>query len=260
MLDARLQKLPIASEQHRHEHHQIVICVSGEAELNVDGTGACLDTWKACLVPTEAPHDYCGDSQNHVLVINLDPLTPALSQPCHIGYDRLAPLFERPRTLVLDNRLQGLIQFAADEFRRVPDNEELRRHLGASILHCMAGRLGDGQRISGTRNTINPEAIRRYILNNLHRKIRVEDLAGVACLSVSRFHETFRRVTGVTPYQFLLQTRLEQAVRLLSTTSLPVLEVSYRTGFSSQSALTNALRKYRGTTPSRLRTHHRQVA
>jgi len=260
MLDARLQKLPVASERHRHEHHQIVICVRGEAELNVDGTGACLDTWKACLVPTEAPHDYCGDSRNHVLVINLNPLTPALSQPCHIEYDRLAPLFERPRTLVLDNRLQGLIQFAAEEFRRAPDNEALKHHIGASILHCMAERFGEERRSSCSRHAINPEAIRRYILDNLNRKIRVEDLAGVACLSVSRFHESFRKATGVTPHQFLLQTRLDQAVSLLLSTSLPVLEVSYRTGFSSQSALTNALRKYRGTTPSRLRALEQEVA
>ena len=90
-------------------------------------------------------------------------------------------------------------------------------------------------------------------MENIQRKITVNDLAGVACLSVSRFHEMFREVVGVTPHQFLLQTRLEQAVQLLTMTPLSVSEVSYRTGFSSQSALTNALRKHKGTTPSRLR-------
>jgi AraC-like DNA-binding protein len=54
-----------------------------------------------------------------------------------------------------------------------------------------------------------------------------------------------------------MQTRLDQAVRLLSTTSLSVSEISYRTGFSSQSALTNALRKHKGTTPSRLQIGER---
>ena len=260
MLDARLLKLPIASEQHRHEHHQIVVCVRGAAELNVDGTGSCLDTWKACLVPTEARHDYCGDNQNHVLVIDLDPFSPALTVPSHVAYDRLVPLFERPRTLKMDNRLQGLVQFAAEEFSRAPDNQDLKHHLAASILYCMADRLNDGRRILTSRNTLNPDAIRRYIMNNLHRKIRVEDLAGVACLSVSRFHETFREVTGITPHQFLLQTRIEQAVQLLSSTSSPVSEVSYRTGFSSQSALTNALRKYKGTTPAKLRLIEQKVA
>ncbi|WP_297792348.1 AraC family transcriptional regulator [uncultured Marinobacter sp.] len=253
MLNARLLKLPIASHQHRHEHHQIVVGVRGEADLSVDGTGSHLDTWRACLVPTEARHDYCGDNQNHVLVINLDPYMPAINTPAHAEYERLAPLFERPRTLDMDNTLQGLVQFAAGEFDRAPENDSLKQHLAASILHCMAERLNDGRPVQANRHTIRPDTIRRYIMENLHRKITVTDLAGVACLSVSRFHEMFREVTGITPHQFLLQTRLDQAAQLLLSTGLSVSEVSYRTGFSSQAALTNALRKYKGTTPTKLR-------
>lgn len=253
MLDARLLKLPVAAHQHRHEHHQIVVGVRGEADLSVDGTGAHLDTWRACLVPTEARHDYCGDLQNHVLVINLDPYLPAIYQPDHGEYEKLAPLFERPRTLVLDSKLQGLVQFVAGEFDRSPDNESLKRHLGASILHCMAERLNDDREVRTNRQALNPEIIRHFIMENLQRKITVHDMARVACLSVSRFHEMFRDVAGVTPHQFLLQTRLDHAVQLLSGTSLTISEVSFRTGFSSQGALTNALKKHKGTIPSRLR-------
>jgi AraC-like DNA-binding protein len=253
MLDARLLKLPTASHQHRHEHHQIVVGVRGEADLSIDGTGAHLDTWRACLVPTEARHDFCGDLQNHVLVINLDPFIPPLATPEHADYERLAPLFERPRTFVLDNRLQGLVQFAAGEFDRSPDNEGMKRHLGAGILHCMAERVNEDRAFRANRHVINPDMLRRYIMENLQRKITVNDLAGIACLSVSRFHEMFREVTGITPHRFLIQTRLDQAVQLLSGTSLSISEVSFRTGFSSQSALTNALRKHKGITPARVR-------
>jgi AraC-like DNA-binding protein len=253
MLDARLLKLPIASHHHRHEHHQIVVGVRGEADLSVDGTGSHLDTWKACLVPTEARHDYCGNNQNHVLVINLDPYMPAMTSPAHGDYERLAPLFERPRTLGMDNKLQSLVQFAAGEFDRAPENEGVKYHLAASILHCMAERLNDGRRVITRHHGVNPDALRAYIMENLHRKVTVQDLAGEACLSVSRFHDLFRDITGVTPYQFLLQIRLDQAVQFLVSTSLSIADVSYRTGFSSQSALTNALRKHKGVTPAKLR-------
>lgn len=253
MLDARLLKLPLVSHQHRHQHHQIVVGVSGEADLSVDGTGAHLDTWGACLVPTEAQHDFCGNVQNHVLVIDLDPLLPALNHPDHEEYEKLAPLFERPRTLMLDSKLQGLVQFAAGEFDRSPHNDNLKRHLSAGLLHCMAERLNENRTVRSSRKTLSPESIRRYISDNLKQKITVADMAGHACLSVSRFHEMFREIAGVTPHQFLLQTRLNHAVQLLSNTSLTVSEVSYRTGFSSQAALTNALKKHRGTIPSRLR-------
>ncbi|MFC4241241.1 helix-turn-helix domain-containing protein [Marinobacter oulmenensis] len=253
MLNAKLLKLPVAAHQHNHEHHQIVVGVRGEADLSVDGTGAHLDTWKACLVPTEARHDYWGDAQNHVMVINVDPVTPALSSPAHADYERMMRVFEEPRSLQMDSRLQGLVQFAAGEFDRWPDNYALHQNLATSILYCMAERIIDRQSCVVNRHTLSPQAVRHYILKNLHRKITVRDLAGVACLSVSRFHEIFREVTGVTPHQFLLHTRLEQAIHLLASTRLSVSEISYRTGFSSQSALTNALRKHHDTTPTRLR-------
>ncbi|HBX41361.1 MAG TPA: AraC family transcriptional regulator, partial [Marinobacter adhaerens] len=129
--------------------------------------------------------------------------------------------------------------------------------LASSILYCMADRITEGRSFSSNRNAISPEAVRRYILKNLHKKITHEDMAGEACLSVSRFHEVFKELAGITPHQFLLQTRLDQAATLLSKTTLTVSEISYRTGFSSQSALTNALRKYKGTTPSRLQVGDR---
>lgn len=258
MLNARLLKLPEASHQHRHDYHQLVIGVRGEAELCVEGNGSRLDTWSACLVPTENRHDYRGDCLNHVLVIDLDPFNPSLNSPRHADYDRLAPLFERPRTISLDNRLQGLVQFCAGEFDRTPDNEHLRRYLSAGILHCLAERVSSIQpQKSVSRSGLSPDTIRRFILENLHRKITVRDMANVACLSVSRFHEIFRELTGVSPHQFLIQTRLEQAVQLLTGTQLSATEISYRTGFSSQSALTNALRKHKGVTPSKLRTAHK---
>ncbi|MDV2079003.1 helix-turn-helix transcriptional regulator [Marinobacter xestospongiae] len=254
MLNARLLKLPEAAHQHRHDYHQLVIGVRGEAELSVDGNGSRLDNWRACLVPTEARHDYRGDHQNHVLVINLDPYIPSLNSPRHADYDQLAPMFERPRTVSLDTRLQGMVQFCATEFDRSPDNEALRRHLSASILHCLAERVALSEpRRAVNRVGLSPETIRRYVMENLHKKVTVKDMANVACLSVSRFHEIFRELTGVSPHQFLIQTRLDQAVQLLTGTQLSVTEISYRTGFSSQSALTNALRKHRGTIPSKLR-------
>lgn len=253
MLNARVMKLPEAAGRHHHEHHQLVIGVRGEAEVVVDGCGSRLDTRSACLVPGQASHDYSGDARNNVLVIDLDPHLPVFSHPAHEDYERMAPLFERPRTLEFDGRLQSLIHVTAVELAQAPDNTAMHRHLAAGILHCMSERLG--RRPSGsTSSHFSPESIRRYVMENLHRKITVRDLAGVACLSVSRFHDMFRSMTGTTPHQYLLQVRIEQSRKLITDTSLTVSEISYRTGFSSQAALTNALRKYCGTTPSALRS------
>lgn len=230
-----------------------MIGVRGEAEVVVDGCGSRLDTWSACLVPTEAFHDYSGNARNHVLVIDLDPCLPAFNNPGHEDYDRMAPLFERPRALRFDSRLQSLVHLSAGEFALAPENTAMHRHLAAGILHCMSERLVRAPS-RAAQSHFSPDTIRRYVLENLHRKITVGDLASVACLSVSRFHDIFRTMTGTTPHQYLLQIRLEQSVKLIIDTSLTIAEISHRAGFSSQAALTNALRKHRGTTPSALRS------
>ncbi|AHI29368.1 helix-turn-helix domain-containing protein [Marinobacter similis] len=252
MLDARLLELPTASHKHCHEHHQIVVGVRGEAVVSVDGTGSQLDTWKACLVPTGAWHDYSGGDQNHVLVINLNPAAPMTSSSAHADYEQMVRVFEKPRTVHMDSRMQGMVQFAASEFNRSPENTTLHGHLAASILYCMADRIVDRKVYPSSRHSLRLGAIQRYIVANLHRKISVKELADEACLGVSRFHEVFRDVAGITPHQFLLQIRLDQAVHLLASTSLSVSEISYRAGFSSQSALTNSLRKHKGITPAKL--------
>lgn len=252
MLDARLMELPTTSHQHCHGHHQIVVGVKGEAVVSVEGRGSQLNTWKACLVPTGAWHDYCGDQQNHVLVINLNPASPMTSSPSHADYEQMMRVFEKPRTIHMDSQMQGMVQFAANEFDRAPENVTLHGHLAASILYCMADRIVDRSVHHPSRHSLNLDAIQRYIIANLHRKISVKELADEACLGVSRFYEVFRDVAGITPHQFLLQIRLDQAVNLLASTSLSVSEISYRSGFSSQSALTNSLRKHKGITPAKL--------
>ncbi|WP_111496816.1 helix-turn-helix transcriptional regulator [Marinobacter bohaiensis] len=253
MLSARVLKLPENACQHEHEHHQVVIGLQGASGLAGQGWGVDLDSRRACLVPTETTHDYYGNDDNHVLVIDLDPHVPALSNPRHADYDRLAPLFDRPFHLDMDNRLQSLIHLCASELNLAPDNRSMHEHFASGIIHCLSQRLGNGNQPRRKRQTLDTSAIRRFVRQNLHRKITIRDLAGEACLSVSRFHETFREMTGMSPHQYIIHARLERATELLGEPRLSLAEISLRTGFSSQGALTNAMKKYRGITPSALR-------
>ena len=92
-----------------------------------------------------------------------------------------------------------------------------------------------------------------YIVEHLARRITVIELAQVACLSPSHFHAQFKDSVGLTPHQYLLKTRLDHAARLLRESPLPLVRIAEECGFSSQSALTTAMRRYLGLTPKRLR-------
>jgi len=83
--------------------------------------------------------------------------------------------------------------------------------------------------------------------------LTVAELARLAGMSVSRFHERFRRETGHTPADRLATIRLDRAADLLRHTRTPIAEIALSVGFSDQSALTRSFRRRRGITPAAFR-------
>jgi len=79
-------------------------------------------------------------------------------------------------------------------------------------------------------------AIKRAIATmheNLGEPLTIDDMARAAMYSKFHFSRAFQRVTGVSPGRFLSAIRLQEAKRLLVSTSLTVTEISHRVGYAS---------------------------
>jgi len=103
---------------------------------------------------------------------------------------------------------------------------------------------------------LSARALRRvclFVEANLDRPLQLRDLAAAARLSRFHFARAFKAATRRTPRRFLLETRIDQAARLLRLTERPLAEVAFACGFSSQSRLTTAFRLATGWTPARFR-------
>lgn len=85
--------------------------------------------------------------------------------------------------------------------------------------------------------------------------LSVEDLAEAGGMTSLQLERRMRRVLGMSPKQFLLRTRLEEAMTLLATTDLSISAVAARCGYYDQSSLTRQFRRVVGLTPGRYRTH-----
>ncbi|WP_030611814.1 helix-turn-helix domain-containing protein [Streptomyces sclerotialus] len=96
-------------------------------------------------------------------------------------------------------------------------------------------------------------AVRELLDARLADPLPMADLAAAANLSVSQFARGFKARTGLPPHRYLMRLRVEQACRLLRTTTVPISEVAARCGFSHQEHLTRVLRAQLGTTPGALR-------
>ena len=78
-------------------------------------------------------------------------------------------------------------------------------------------------------------------------------VAGVAGVSPSHFNLLFRQSVGVPVHQYVMRTRIERAVELLTGTQIPVCDVALKTGFANQSHLAFRMRRSLGVTPKALR-------
>lgn len=92
-----------------------------------------------------------------------------------------------------------------------------------------------------------------YIKQNYNKQITLEDIAKSAAMSRSYFSNTFKLATGLSPYEYLLTTRIDNARRLLLTTDYSVLKISYDCGFKNVTNFNLAFKKKLGITPGALR-------
>ena len=90
----------------------------------------------------------------------------------------------------------------------------------------------------------------RYIDENLEQKLTLRTIADVACLTPTYFSSVFKKLNGVSPWEYITIKRVERAVEMLKTTDLTKLEIAERCGFSGSSNFYKAFAAVTGKTPS----------
>ena len=89
----------------------------------------------------------------------------------------------------------------------------------------------------------------RFIRENAHEVISVEDIARAAAISRSLLERKFREAFGRSPWDLVTQLRLRKAEQLLSESRLSIAEIAGRSGFGTPEYFSAAFRKLTGTSP-----------
>ena len=89
-----------------------------------------------------------------------------------------------------------------------------------------------------------------YIHAHLDQNIRLADLAQILDMSPFHFSRLFKRSLNISPYQYLLQQRIERAKALLKQSDRSIIEIAFCCGFNSHSHLSKQFRQLTGVTPS----------
>ena len=91
-----------------------------------------------------------------------------------------------------------------------------------------------------------------YLAAHVDEQVELEQLARAAGLSPFHLIRVFRKATGMTPHNWLVDRRVHLACNLLRE-GLSATHVAARCGFSDQSHLTRVFKSRLGVTPGQFR-------
>lgn len=116
-------------------------------------------------------------------------------------------------------------------------------------------RAYDGQ-LSENDATCSPQTIHdiektlAYIDANLESDLTLEQIALVANMSKNYFCRQFKKLNGISAWEYITIKRIERAVSYIETTDLTRLEIAARCGYNNTANFYHAFKKVTGKTPA----------
>jgi AraC-like DNA-binding protein len=128
----------------------------------------------------------------------------------------------------------------------------LVREIHFRLLQDRVGALLRSLSLSGSQAS-RVVAAMQVIRARFADQLAVPDLARIAGMSISTFHEHFKAVAGTSPLQYQKRLRLMEARRLLAT-GQNVSDAAFSVGYESTTQFSREFSRYFGATPRSIRT------
>jgi AraC family transcriptional regulator len=156
------------------------------------------------------------------------------------------------RTAVADRHVSDLME-------RLREQAQLGQPWGTMYVEGLSMALASyvyGQYGAAKQRTDAPsladedlQRVTAFIEEHLGDSVSLVHLSELVGYSADHFARLFKRAFGSTPYQYVLERRVERAKSLLRGES-PIAEIALLCGFASQSHLHTAFKARTGVTPN----------
>jgi len=119
------------------------------------------------------------------------------------------------------------------------------------IFRLLSSTFGQSVRQTGVEGSEIARVMHaiEYIRKEFAETLRVQELADVANMSLSSFHQHFKNVTSMSPLQYQKQIRLHEARRLLMTEVVDAASAAFRVGYQSPSQFSREYARMFGLPP-----------
>lgn len=126
--------------------------------------------------------------------------------------------------------------------------EQIKRELIYRVLQAGSRDLIENLSVMMSRNSVI-YTICEIIQRDYYHTLTVQELAKQAGMSVSLFHQAFKKVTNYSPLQYIKITRLHKAHELIIHNKMGVAEAAYQVGYVSASQFSREFKRLFGVSP-----------
>lgn len=103
------------------------------------------------------------------------------------------------------------------------------------------------------------EKVIRYMQENVHRNLSLEQLSAYFHYSASHFSMRFQRETGFPPIGYLLRLKIQRACQYIELSNLKIREIASALGFEDPAYFSRLFTRIMGITPSAYRERERNI-
>lgn len=186
---------------------------------------------------------YHEGQQDHQLFPSMPEHTPN-----HLLIPVQAALSSMERIIILMKQLQ-------DSDRRYKDNT-LNRYLCSAILaEVSAQTYYNSNKEKQLKEQLYSDIL-DYISWHAQERLHVSEVAAYFGYNEKYLTTFFKKYSGITLKQHILQTKMDLAKSTLSETTQPISQIAYSLGFSDAHNFSNAFRKVTGLSPSDYRASY----
>ena len=225
----------------------LLICVySGQLFVDTGEGPHAVKANSAVLIDCHYPHRYYSTEQSEFYFIHFDG--------CSSSEFFREIIARYGDTIAL--RDSGIIRTAFEEilalFRR--DARPSESDISLRIHAMLCALMQNDSSLPTDSGSDGPiERVVLYIHTHLAQPLTVNTLADIAGFSPCYFSRRFKLETGMTPYHYILTSRIDRSKQLLNTTDMTVQRIALEVGFASGENFINAFIKLVGVSPARFR-------
>ena len=241
--------------KHRHHEHVVLISLSDgcKGELTTESGRGMRGTrmrGSVGVLPSGLEHQATLEGPSEHLALYVDPkvINRAASDAGRRSNFEIVERYTRRDPVISNVGMALLEELDSQGLSGRLYVESLTNVLAVHLLRYYTTEARNVTRFHGGLSGPRLKQVTTFIAENYGNEIKLAELAQIAGMSSFHFAREFKRTTGTTPHQYLINFRVERAKELLCE-ELPLTEVGLRSGFSHQSHFTRLFRRITGTTP-----------